>query len=85
MPFGYAIDAVASDMVSHAGAFGHSANNAVLCCWCGSATGAGTWDWLGRFRCHDCASSQRDSEEASRLLAVAAEVTERAAMWGLDA
>lgn len=56
----------------------------------------GSYDRFARFACHPCQQIQqaeaqatrRHAEiqaEAARLLAVSAEVAERAAMWGLDA
>lgn len=67
------------------GAYGPRMGQAVLCCWCGGATSAGTFDWLGRFRCDDCAHKDAVNAMAQRLAAVEAEDRERAAMWGLDA
>ena len=54
------------------------------CNYCGTETGAGRFDFLGRYQCDDCATKQDAAWEAGRLARVADEVAERAAMWGLD-
>lgn len=69
-------------------------NNAVRCCQCGRPARGGATDFLGRFRCEDCARAWEGVQisrtrqqvadlEAHRLVLVAAEVREREAMWGL--
>lgn len=80
MPFGRPIAAACSDMMSLLGPAA-----IVLCCQCGRATSAGTSDWVGRYRCDDCAHKDAVNAMAQRLAAVEAEDRERAAMWGLDA
>lgn len=77
MPFGLPIAAACSEMMGSPAM--------VLCCQCGRATNAETSDWLGRFRCDDCARQDAVNALAQRLAAVEAEDRERAAMWGLDA
>lgn len=77
MPFGYASPDIMMSLL------GPKAT--VLCCQCGRATSAGTSDWLGRYRCDDCAHKDAVNAMAQRLAAVEAEDRERAAMWGLDA
>ena len=57
---------------------------AAPCVGCGSTTGAGRFDdWLGRFTCDDCRRAHAAQGEADRLTIVAAEVSEREAMWCL--
>lgn len=55
------------------------------CIGCGSTTGDGRFDWMGRFTCRGCDGRALAMAEANRLAAVEAEDRERAAMWGLDA
>lgn len=72
------------------------ATNRVRCCQCGKPATGGPTDFLGRFRCEDCARAwdgvqqsrarqQLTDHEAQRVARVADEVREREAMLGLDA
>jgi hypothetical protein len=55
-----------------------------MCNYCGSTTGDGRFDWLGRYECNRCRRTRAAAVEAGRLVSVATEVAERAAMWGLS-
>ena len=66
------------------GVFGHSSLHTVACARCGlTGPGAGSFDWLGRYLCSDCQDREAAAREDRRLAALAAEVSERAAMWCL--
>jgi len=67
------------------------ASGLVRCCQCGKRCSDGN-DWHGRFRCDDCAregaersrrQQQAQALETERLALVAAEVSEREAMWSM--
>jgi len=73
---------------------GLMASGLVRCCQCGKACRGGATDYLGRFRCEDCArlwegveqarrQQQAQTLEAERLAAVAAEEAERGLMWAM--
>lgn len=64
----------------------------VRCCMCGQPARGGATDWLGRFRCEDCARAwdgvlrarerqHAQDAETQRLVSVLREEAEREAMW----
>jgi hypothetical protein len=53
------------------------------CCYCGSETSAGRFDYIGRYRCDGCRQRHDANAEVIRLAALAREVREREAMWCL--
>jgi len=66
----------------------------VRCCQCGQPCRGGSTDYLGRFRCTDCArlwegveqarrQQQAQVQETERLALVAVEEAEREVMWSM--
>jgi len=73
---------------------GLMASGLVRCCQCGKPCRGGVTDYLGRFRCEDCARLWEGVEQArrrqaqaqqedERKAAVAVEEAEREAMWSM--